>query len=82
MTAHLRGERMRCVDDMRDALLPDEIRESFRAAKAADPCRQFVAERNLRASGIGIDRVDLFPHKRFRELVGIACSAQNEGAHV
>ena len=64
MAAHLGGEGMRRVDHMRDALLPDVVGKSRRAAKAADPGRQRVAERNLRAAGIGIDRVDARARER------------------
>ena len=80
--AHLGGKRMRRIDHVRDALLANEIRKSRRAAKAADPRRQLMTERDLRAPRIGIDRVDLLGHASFSELVGVACSAQNEGAHV
>lgn len=80
--AHLGGKRMRRIDHVRDALLANEIRKSRHAAKTADPRRQLVTERDLRAPRIGIDRVDLLGHASFSELVGVACSAQNEGAHV
>lgn len=82
MPAHLGRERMRRIDHVRDGLLANEIRKSRHATKAADPRRQLVAERDLRAARIGIDRVDVFADTSFRKLVGVACSAQNEGAHV
>jgi len=40
-----------------------------------------MAERNLRPSRIGIDRVDFFARERVGKTVGVACSAQDEGAH-
>lgn len=79
--AHLGSERMRRIDHMRDVFLADEIRKSHHTAKAADPRRQRMAERNLRASRVGINSVDLLADKPVRKLVGIARSAQNEGAH-
>lgn len=81
MPAHLGSEGMRRVDDMRDALLADVIRKSRHAAKAADPRRQLVAKRDLRAARIGINGVDLLADASFRKPVGVACSAQNEGTH-
>ena len=82
MPAHLGGKRMRRIDHMRDALVADVVRKPRRAAKAANPDRQRVAERNLRAPRIGIDRVDPLAHEHGCEVVGIACPAQDEGAHV
>jgi hypothetical protein len=81
MPAHLGGERMRRVDDMRDALPADEVCKPGHTAEAADPGRQRMAERNLRASGVGINSVDLLADKPVRKPVGVTCSAQNEGAH-
>jgi len=80
MAAHLRGKGMRCIDHMRDPRLADEIGKPVRSAETADPRRQRMAERNLRASRIGIDRIDVRARERRRELVRVACSAQNEGA--
>lgn len=79
--AHLGGEWMRRIDHVRDVLLANEISKSCHAAKAADPRRQLVAERDLRAPRIGIDRINPLANASFRKLVGVACSAQNEGAH-
>ena len=81
MPAHLGRERMRRVDYVRDAFLADEVRKSRHAAKAADPRRQLMAEWNLRAARIGINRIDLLADACRRKLIGVACSAQNEGAH-
>jgi len=67
---------------MRDALVAEVVRKPRRAAKAANPGRQRVAQRNLRAPCIGIDRVDPLAHEHGCEVVGIACPAQDEGAHV
>lgn len=80
--AHLGGEWMRRIDHVRDALLANEFRKSRHTAKAADPRRQRMAERDLRAARIGINSVDLLGDASFRKLVGVACSAQNEGTHV
>jgi len=82
MAAHFGGKRMRGVDHVRDALLADEVGKTLHAAEAADSRRQRMAKRNLRAAGVGIDRVNLLANKSLRELIGISCSAQDEGAHV
>ena len=70
------------VDHVRDPLAPNEVGEAFGSAKTADPNRQRMAERNLRPARVGIDRIDPLAHERVGEPVGIARSAQNEGAHV
>src|SRR5262249_25055512 len=57
MAAHLGGKGMRCIDHMCDPRLADEVGKAARAAESTDPRRQRMAERNLRASRIGIDRV-------------------------
>jgi len=82
MPAHLDSERVRRIGHMRDALSLDEVRQSLNVAKAADPRRQRMGKWNLRASGVGIDRVDAFAQERVREPVGVSRSAQDEGAHV
>jgi len=82
VAAHLGSKGMRRVDHMCDALLADEVGKTLHAAEAADPRRQRMVQRNLRAAGVGIDRVNFLADKSVRELVGIACSAQDEGAHV
>ena len=81
MPAHLGGKGMGCIDDVRDPLIPDEIGKARRAAEAADPRRQRVRKRNLRASRIGIDRLDARAAKRLGERVGVAGSTQQKGAH-
>lgn len=80
MTAHFGGEGMRRVDHVCDALGTKKICQSRCATEAADARRQRMPERNLRAPGIGIDRVDVFARKGFSEPVGVACPAQDEGA--
>jgi hypothetical protein len=80
MAAHLSRERMRGVDHMRDALTLDVVGKSVGTAKAADSHRQRVSQRNLGATRVGIDRVDARAKKRVREAIGVARSAQNEGA--
>ena len=82
MPAHLDSERVRRIGHMRDALSLDEVRQSLNVAKAADPRRQRMGKWNLRASGVGIDRVDAFAHEHIRKPVGVSRSAQDEGAHV
>ena len=81
MPAHLDGERMGRIDKMGDPFLPDIIGKSRRAAETAGPRRQRMRKRNLRAPGVGVDRVDARACKRLRKRVGIACSAQEKGAH-
>ena len=81
MSAHLGGKGMRRVDHMRDLLCLEKVGQSVSAAKAADPGRQLMWERNLCPSRIGIDRIDPTSRASVRELVGVARSAQNEGAH-
>jgi len=82
MPAHLGGKGVRCVDHMRDALVPDEVSKTRDTAEAADPRRQRMAERDLCPSGVGIDRIDLLADETVREPVGVSGSAQDEGAHV
>ena len=81
MPAHLDCKRMGRVDNMGDPLSADEIREPLRAAKAADARWQRMRKRNLGATGVGIDRIDPRTRDFVGELVGLTCSAQNEGAH-
>jgi len=80
VAAHLGGKRMRRIDDMRDLSFADEVGETLGAAKAANARRQRMRKRNLRPSRIGIDRVDSFARERCGKCVGVACSAQDEGA--
>ena len=81
MPAHLGRERVRRIDHMRDALAPNEVREPIGSAKAADPRRQVMRQRNFGPPGVGIDGINAGARQRIRKLVGVACSAQNEGAH-
>ena len=81
VTTHLGGKGMSRVDHMRDLCVSDEVSESSRPAEAADAGRYVMAEWDLRAACIGVDRVNLRAHNLIRELVGVARSAQNEGAH-
>ena len=74
-------ERMGRIDHMREFLLPDNIGKPVRAAKAANARRQRLIDRNLRSSGIGIDRVDPSSRDGSRQRIGFARSAQDEDAH-
>ena len=81
IAADLGCERMRCIDHMREFFLPNEIGKTVRPTEAADPDRQWLIDRNLCSSGIGIDRVEA-PSRGFsRQQIGFARSAQDENAH-
>ena len=81
VAAHLGSKGMRRVDHMCDALLADEVGKTLHAAEAADPRRQRMRQRNSGPPGIRINRLDLRPRESVGKLVGLARSAQNEGAH-
>ena len=80
VAAHIGGEGMGRVDHMRDGFSADEVCESRRATKAADARWQCMRQWNFGAACIGIDSVDPRARKSVREVVGVACSAQNERA--
>jgi hypothetical protein len=81
VAADLFGKGMRGVDHMRDLLAADEITKPIDTAKTADPHWQRVSERNLRAPGIAIDRVDFSVRERICKPIGLTRSAENEGAY-
>lgn len=53
MPAHLRGERMRCIDEMGDRVLAQIANEPRDAAEAADPYRDRLRLGLTHAPGIG-----------------------------
>lgn len=81
ITADLRCKGMGRIDHMRELFLPDNIGKSVRTAEASDTHGQRLIGRNLRSTGIGIDR--LKPRRRDlrRQPIGVARSAQDENAH-
>src|SRR6266851_2397005 len=81
VAAHLGGKRMGRIDDMRDSFGPDERDQAGHATKTAGAYRQQLSDGALRPPGVGIDGIDPGTHDRAGELVGVAGSAQNEGAH-
>lgn len=81
VAADFGGERMGRIDDMRDSLLPDNIGKTFRSAETARARRQWLIDRNLRPSGIGINRVETRGCNCNREQICVTRSAQNEGAY-
>jgi len=81
VSADLDREGMGRIHDMCDAFLANDIGKTVCAAKPAGAGRQGLIDRDLRPSGVGIDRVDVGVCKRSRQKIGIARSAQNEGAH-
>jgi len=80
ISAHLERERMRGVDDMGDPMLADVIGQAARAAKPTDAGRQRLRGGRLGAAGVGIGRVKMKLRDSLRETVGVAGSAQDEGA--
>ena len=81
VAADLGCEGMRRIDHMREAVLPDSIGKTIRAAKAADAGRQRLIDRNLRSPGIGIDRVEPGSRNSGRQPIRFTRSAQDEDAH-
>ncbi len=80
VAAHLGREGMGRVDDMRDSFSTNVFGKAVRAAEAADAGRQRLVRRGAGAPPVGIDRVEPRTRRSVREQIGIARSAQNEGA--
>ena len=80
VAADLGGEGMRRIDHMGDFFTANVFGKPVRAAETAGAGRQWLIDRDLRPSSIGIDRVDFSSRNRGCQLVGVAGSAQNEGA--
>lgn len=81
MTAHFGSERMRRVDDMRDAFAADVVGQPAHAAKPADARRQRLIGGRAGAAAIGIDGIDAGARDLRGEQARIGRSAQNEGAN-
>lgn len=81
VAADLDCERMRRIDDMRDVSLSEIVGQSTHAAEAADARRHRLVGGSARAPAIGVDRVTPGLRKRIRKQMGIARSAQDEGAY-
>ena len=80
VAAHLGREWMCGIDDMRDALLPNVIRKSGRAAEAADADRQRLPGGGAGTAAIGIDCVKAGARDLRGEQIRVKRSAQDEGA--
>jgi len=81
VTADFRCKRMGRIDDMRELLLPNDIGKSVRPAEATNTHGQRLIGRNLRSTGIGIDRIKPRRRDLRRQPIGFARSAQDEDAH-
>ena len=81
VAADLRGKGMGRIDHMREFFLPDNIGKSVGTAEATNPHGQRLIGRNLRSTGIGIDRVEPRRRDLRRQPIGFARSAQDENAH-
>ena len=81
VAAHLDRKRMRSIDNMRDPLPPDVVDQAAGAAEAADAGRQRLHRRCLGAAGVGVDRVKPQARGGLRQTIGVARSAQYEGAY-
>ncbi len=79
VAADLGCKGVRRIDHMGDFFTVDICGKSIRAAETAGTGRQWLIDRHLRPSGIGIDRIEPCGGKRGCQLVGLARSAQNEG---
>jgi len=80
VSAHLGGERMRRVDDVRDAFVTDVAGKPAHPAKTADAGRQRLVGGRTGAAAIGIDGLDARARDRRCEQARVSGSAQNEGA--
>lgn len=78
--AHLRGEGMGRVDQMRDGFRPQVCRQPPRTAEAADADRQRLGSGRFGSSGVGQDCVQTCPGKRGCKAGGIGGAAQNKDA--
>jgi len=80
VAAYLGCEGMRRINHVGDFFASDVVGEPVRAAETAGAGRQRLIEADLRPSGIGIDCVEAFGCNRGCQSIGVARSAQNEGA--
>lgn len=81
IAAHLAGEGVRGIDDVRVAVLVEEARETFRTPEATFPHGQRLRCRHGRAPGVRVEGIDAALRQRRREAVGILRSTENEDAH-
>jgi len=81
VAADLGCEGVGRIDHMREALLPNGIGKTVGAAEATNTGRQWLIDRHLRPSGIGIDRVKSRGRGCGRQQIRFARSAQDEDAH-
>jgi len=80
VSADLGCEGMRRIDHMGDLFTGNIFGKTICAAKPAGAGRQRLIDRDLRSSGIGIDRLQPCGGNGGCQLIGVARPAQNEGA--
>ena len=80
VSAHLRCERMRRVDDRADAFRPQVIVQSCDTAKATNPDRQGLAHRMIGAPGIREHRIRTRSGQGTGQQAGLGCAAQQKNA--
>ncbi len=80
VAADLGGEGMRCIDHMGDLFAGNIFGKPACAAETAGAGWQRLIDRDLRPSGIGIDRVKPRGGNGGCQSIGVARPAQNEGA--
>lgn len=78
--AHPRGEGMGCVDQMRDAFVPQVAHQPLDAAETADAGGQRLRARRLGAASIGQRGVDTGGGKRAGKAGGVGGAAQEKDA--
>ena len=78
--ADLRGERMRCIDDMGNALVVQELRQPRHTAKTARSHWDRLTVRGRRAPRVGIDRVEVRACQRLRQLASLSRATQQKDA--
>ena len=81
MAAHLRGKRVRGVDDVRDALLAQKVRQPLGAAEAAHAGRQRLRDRLRGAPRVGKRRGYAGAGQRLRQLRGFGGAPKQEDMH-
>ena len=80
VAAHPCRKRVRCVDDVCDALCRDELCEPGYTAEAADANHQGLRNRIGRPSGIRVDRIDAGRRQGMRQLARLRRAAEQKDA--
>jgi len=81
VAAHFGREGMGRIDDVRNSFSPNKVGKPARAPETADTDWYRLVGRRASPPSVGIDRITTSAGDLTRKQVGIARSAQNEGAH-